>query len=158
MVTAGTLHKVHRFHDAPRRDMLELSLLTLAQKYRWQIEAWAVFSNHYHLVCRGCPDSASLGLYLKHLHADTARSLNRLDEAEGRTVWHNFWETKLTFETSYFARLHYVHANAVKHGLAVVASHYRWCSAAWFERVATTAQVQTIYSFNIDEISVDDDF
>ena len=64
-VTAGTLHKAHLFRNAPRLDLLELKLLTLAEKYRWQIEAWAVLSNHYHLVCRGNPDSVDLGKYLK---------------------------------------------------------------------------------------------
>jgi len=157
-VTAGTLDKAHRFHDAPRLDLLELKLLTLGEKYRWQIEAWAAFSNHYHLVCRGCPDSADLVKYLKHLHSDTARELNRLDRQDGRQVWHNFREPKLTFEKSYLARLHYVHQNAVKHGLVLLANQYRWCSAAWFERVATPAQVQTIYAFKTDQVNVEDDY
>jgi len=124
-VTAGTLHKVRLFNDAPQLDLLESKLLTLAEKYHWQIEAWAVFSNHYHLVCRGCPDSSNLGKYLKHLHADTARELNRSDRAEGRQVWHNFRDTRLNFEKSYLARLNYVHQNAVKHGLVRVANQYR---------------------------------
>jgi putative transposase len=158
LVTSGTLDKVHLFHDAPRLDLLEFKLLTLAEKYRWRVEAWAVFSNHYHLVCRGASDSATVDKYLKHLHSDSARELNRLDHAEGRPVWHNFRDTRLTFEKSYLARLHYVHQNAVKHGLVRVANQYRWCSAAWFERVATPAQVQTIYSFKIDQVNVEDDF
>ena len=157
-ITAGTLHKLHLFRDAPRLDLLEFKLLTLAEKYHWQIEAWAVLSNHYHFVCRGNPDSANLGKYLKHLHADTARELNRLDHEEGRQVWHNFRDTKLTFEKSYLARLNYVHQNAVRHGLVLVANQYRWCSAAWFERVATPAQVQTLYSFKTDEVNVEDDY
>ena len=156
-VTAGTLYKVRLFHDAARLDLLEFKLLTLAEKYQWQVEAWAVFANHYHLVCRGCPASLDLGKYLKHLHSDTARELNRLDHQEGRKVWHNFRETKLTFEKSYLVRLHYVHQNAVKHGLVLVANQYQWCSAAWFERVATPAQVQTIYSFKTDQVNLDDD-
>jgi putative transposase len=156
-VTGATLYKAHLFRDAPRLDLLEVKLLTLANQYRWHIEAWVVLSNHYHLVARGNPDSADLAKYLKHLHSDTARELNRLDGAEGRKVWFNYRDTKLTFETSYLARLNYTHQNAVKHGLVLVANQYKWCSAAWFERVATPAMVQTIYSFKIDEVQVDDD-
>ncbi|MBP7638650.1 MAG: hypothetical protein KBA18_12300, partial [Kiritimatiellae bacterium] len=33
-----------------------------------------------------------------------------------------------------------------------------WCSAAWFERAATAAQVQTIYGMKIDSVQVVDDF
>ena len=157
-VTAGTWHKERLFVDGTRLDLLETRLLTLANQYHWQIEAWAVFANHYHFVARGCPASANLGKLLKHLHADSARELNRLDGKAGRQVWHNFRDTKLTFETSYLARLNYVHQNAVKHGLVRVANQYPWCSAAWFERVATPAMVQTIYSFKTDQVKVDDDF
>ncbi len=157
-VTAGTLHKTRLFRDAERLDLLELKLLQLANHYHWQVEAWAVLANHYHLIARGNPDSANLGKYLRHLHSDTARELNRLDRCEGRKVWFNFRDTQLTFETSYLARLNYVHQNAVKHGLVPVANQYRWCSAAWFERVATPAMVQTIYSFKTDELQVEDDY
>jgi len=157
-VTGATLYKKRLFTDAPRLDLLESKLLNLASQYRWQIEAWAVFPNHDHLVARGNPDSENLGKYLKHLHSDTARELNRLDHAAGRKVWYNFRETKLTFETSYLARLNYTHQNAVKHHLVPVANQYKWCSAAWFERVATPAMVQTIYSFKTDEVQVEDDY
>jgi putative transposase len=64
----------------------------------------------------------------------------------------------LTFEKSYLARLNYVHQNAVKHGLVRIANQYPWCSAAWFERTATPAQVETIYSFKTDKVRVFDEF
>lgn len=157
-VTAGTLHKKRLFKDKPRLDLVLRRLMELAAQYHWQLEAWAVFANHYHLVARGFPDSANLGRFLKLFHADTARELNRLDGQPGRKVWFNFRDTKLTFEKSYLARLNYVHQNAVKHKLVLVANQYPWCSAAWFERVATPAMVQTIYSFKTDQVHVEDDF
>jgi putative transposase len=46
----------------------------------------------------------------------------------------------------------------VKHGLVAVANPYPWCSAAWFERVASTAMVESIYRFKMDEVRVSDDF
>lgn len=157
-VTAGTLHKERLFSDKPKLDLLERSLMDLANRYHWQLEAWAVFSNHYHIVARGFPDSANLGRFLTHLHADTARALNRLDRKEGRQVWFNFRDTRLDFEQSYFARLNYVHQNAVHHKLVPVANQYAWCSAAWFERVATPAMVQAIYNFKTDQVNVEDDY
>src|SRR5262245_44305370 len=96
MVTAGTLHKDRLFQAENCLALLEHRLLGLAQHYHWQIEAWAVFSNHYHLVARGAPDSTSLRKFITHLHADTARELNRFDATPGRKVWHNFWDTRLT--------------------------------------------------------------
>jgi REP element-mobilizing transposase RayT len=40
--------------------------------------------------------------------------------------WHNFWETRLTHEGSYLARLNYVHQNPLKQGLVEVAKQYPW--------------------------------
>jgi len=158
MVTAATLHKKPLFADAAKLTLLEHGLLSLAKQYQWQIEAWAVFTNHYHFVARRTDESASLKKVLKHLHADSARELNRLDCAIGRAVWFNFWETKLTYERSYIARLNYVHQNPVKHGLVTIANRYRWCSAAWFERTVSPATVKTIYSFKTDNLNIHDDF
>ena len=158
IVTAGTYGKQHFFRGAERLDLLETKLLELAKKFGWDLEAWAVFSNHYHFVGSSRPESEKLNVFLKHLHAETAIELNTLDEFPGRQVWFNFWDTQLTYEKSYLARLNYVHQNAVRHHLVPVANQYRWCSAAWFERTASRAQIRTIYGFKIDRIEVVDDF
>ncbi len=158
IVTTGTLHKEHLFRGPERLDALETQLLTLARQYGVQLEAWAVFSNHYHFVGHTSDSDGQLERLLSHLHTKTASELNARDGTPGRTVWHNFWDTRLTFEKSYLARLNYVHQNAVKHGLVSVANQYRWCSAAWFERSATPTQVKTIYSFKTDKLRMPDDY
>ena len=138
-VTAGTLHKQRLFDTPAKLDLLERMLLSVAKKYVWQLEAWAALVNHYHFVARGAPDSKPMREFLRELHSRAAIELNRMDGVEGRTVWHNFRDTRLTYQYSYLARLSYVHQNAVKHGLVPVANQYPWCSAAWFERVASPA-------------------
>ena len=157
-VTAGTLYRKHLFDASGKRDLLERLLLSFAKESGWQLEAWAVFANHYHIVARGNPDSRNLGEFLHDLHGVSARELNKLDSVSDRKVWFNFRDTKLTIQHSYLARLNYVHQNAVKHKLVAVANQYPWCSAARFERVASPAQVKTIYGFKIDRVKVEDDF
>jgi len=160
-VTAGTYLKAHYFRTRDRLDVLHTGLLKVAQDFSWQLEAWAVFSNHYHFVGRSPEDadeSTSLSKMLAVLHHHTAIRVNRLDKTAGRKIWHNFWDTKLTYQKSYLARLNYVHQNPVKHGLVPVANQYPWCSAAWFEGVASPAMIRSIYRFKIDALSVKDDF
>jgi putative transposase len=48
--------------------------------------------------------------------------------------------------------------NPVHHGIALVASHYRWCSAAWFEKHAAPSFVEVIRSFPVDRLQLEDDF
>jgi putative transposase len=160
-VTVGTYLKLHHFRGRDRLPVLHRGLLTVARGFGWALEAWAVFSNHYHFVGHspaGEQGAASLPRMLGLLHEKTAVWLNQLDAAPGRQVWHNFRETRLTYQKSYLARLHYVHQNPVKHGLVPVADLYPWCSAAWFERTATPSQVKTIYAFRTDQLNVYDDY
>jgi putative transposase len=158
IVTAGTLYKQHLFDTPAKRDILERMLLSLAKRCVWQPEAWAVLVNHYHFVARGAPDSVPMRELLRELHSRSAIELNRVDGVEDRPVWYNFRDTRLTYQYSYLARLNYVHRNAVKHGLVPVANQYPWCSAAWFERTASPAQVKTIYRFKMEQVKVEDDF
>ncbi len=158
MVTGATLRKERHFNSPEKLSLLENELLTLAKSYDWQIEAWAVFFNHYHFVARSDGDTASLNIFLQHLHSNTSRKLNEMDKCQGRKVWYNFWDTKLTYERSYLARLNYVHQIPVKHRLVYCANQYEWCSAAWFERTASAAAIKTIYSFKTDQLRIDDDY
>jgi putative transposase len=160
-ITASTYLKAHHFRGAKRLAVLHRGLLTVARDFGWRLEAWAVFSNHYHFVGRppdNAPDASSLSCMLGVLHTKTSGWVNQLDQAPERQVWFNFRETRLTYQKSYLARLNYVHQNPVKHGLVPVANQYPWCSAAWFERTAQTAMVRSIYRFKTDSVSVDDDF
>jgi putative transposase len=160
-VTAGTYLKAHNFRTPQRLEVLQRGLLTVTRDFCWELEAWAMFSNHYHFIAHSLSDlgnANSLSQMLGVLHTRTAGWINRLDKAPGRKVWHNYWDTRLTYQKSYLARLNYVHQNAVKHGLAPVANHYRWCSARWFEGVASPAMVRSIYRFKTDALSVRDNF
>jgi len=156
-VTAGTYQKQHHFRGRERLRVLHRGLLTVARDFGWQLEAWAVFSNHYHFVAHSPPEGAeNLSEMLGKLHEKLAKWINRLEGARGRQVWFNFRETRLTYEKSYLARLKYTHQNAIKHRLVPAANQYPWCSAAWFERTARPAQVKTIYSFKIDQLQIYD--
>jgi putative transposase len=160
-VTASTYLRQHHFTGRQRLQVLHRGLLSLAEKFGWQLEAWAVFSNHYHFIAHSPPDAedaTSLSDMLSILHVKTAEWINKLDKSPGRQVWFNFRETKLVQQRSYLARLNYVHQNAVKHRLVPLACQYPWCSAAWFERTASSAMVKSIYRFKTDKLSTGDDF
>jgi putative transposase len=159
MVTASTYGRVHHFGSRKRLSFLTETLMGTAGIFGWNLEAWAVMANHYHWIGKS-PDTGAelLGKWIAELHRRAARFVNELDSTPGRKVWHNFLETRLTFEKSYLARLHYVIQNPVKHGLVAVAADYPWCSAAWFSRNASPAFQKTVSSFRIDQLKIEDDF
>jgi putative transposase len=158
LVTAATYQKSPYFAAADRLSFLHEQLLLLAPQYGWQLQAWAVFSNHYHFVGISDDDAGPLCDLIRHLHSTTARTVNRLDKTGGRKVWFQYWDTHLTYQSSYFSRLNYVHQNPVHHGLVLSPTDYPWCSARWFVESADAAFVKTVASFKTDRIKVPDDF
>lgn len=158
MVTAGTLHKEHLFRDPHRLRQLHDQLLELASRYGWQLQAWAVFSNHYHWIGVAPVDATTLRKFVSHLHTSTAADINRQDNHPGRKVWFQYWDTCLTYETSYLARLNYVHNNAVHHKLVAVADQYEYCSARWFAAEAEPSFRRKVESFRTERLNVPDDF
>jgi putative transposase len=160
-ITNGTYLKAHHFRSRERLRVLHRGLLTVARDFRWRLETWAVFSNHYHFIGHSpedAPDATNLPDMLSVLHTKLSAWINRLDRQPGRKVWHNYRDSKLTYQKSYLTRLNYVHQNPVRHGLVAVANQYPWCSAAWFERTASPAIVKSIYRFRIDQLQVGDEF
>ena len=160
MVTAGTYTKEHFFRSRKRLRLLTKSILHHASEHGWSLEAWAVFSNHYHWIGQAPEDKGASGLadMIANVHRKSAIALNELDATPGRRVWHNYFETRLTFQRSYLARLHYVSQNPVKHGLVLQAVDYPWCSAGWMEKNSSPGFRKTLASFKIDKLRIPDDY
>ncbi|NCD33981.1 MAG: hypothetical protein EOL87_11285 [Spartobacteria bacterium] len=161
MVTCGTLHK-ESFLNTPERltDFRDL-LFKYAKKFDWRLQAWAVMSNHYHWIGLSPLDAdsaQSLKTMTAQLHEVSTKRMNREDGVKGRRIWYEYWDSHITFEASYYARLKYVHDNPVHHGLIANAANYEWCSRPWLEQTASGAFIKELDGFKIDKVEVRDDF
>ena len=52
-ITAGTYLKRHYYRERTRLDAFLHRLFGLAREHSIALQAWTVFSNHYHLVGQG---------------------------------------------------------------------------------------------------------
>lgn len=154
MVTAATYHNRPLLDNKKKLTLACDMLLELASDLGWRLQAWAVLPNHYHLIAQSPPETTRLVSFVRRLHSATAVTLNAEDLTPRRRVWFQYWDSRITFEKSYFARLKYVHLNPVKHGLVGNAENYEWCSAAWFAREADPPFFQTVMSFPTDRPNV----
>src|SRR5688572_23478147 len=103
-ITGATLYKQH-FYKAPiALDLLQGLLFALTKRYFCELQAWALFSNHYHLVLSSNTGEAVHEM-LARFHSDAAVTINRHDGVNGRRVWFQFRDTELTYERSWLARL-----------------------------------------------------
>ncbi len=147
MITGGTVNKEHLFHSTESLDILQATLQESIEQYRLGIRAWALFSNHYHLILLSYDDSLPLNKFINHFHSMSSRKLNQYTKSPGRKVWFQYWDTQLTYRSSYYARLHYVIQNPVRHGIVDNAESYPWCSARWFKETADVGHHRTVTSF-----------
>jgi len=158
MVTAGTYRRLPLFAEPAKREATLQKLFELAKRNGWELQAWAILPNHYHFIAVTAMRPGSLPAMIREFHSRTAREVNSADAAAGRKVWFQYWDTHVTYQRSYFARLNYVHSNPVHHHLVADARQYRWCSAGWFERTATPAFHKMVTGFRYDTLRVPDDF
>ncbi len=158
IVTGGAYLKEHHFASPERRTFLRDLLLETAEEFGWRMQAWAVMSNHYHFVSLSPEDPSSLKKMISKVHTLSAREINKEDGVKGRKVWHQYWDSYISLETSYYARLNYVHQNPVHHEVVRVADQYEWCSARWFVSNAEAAFRKTVFSFKTGKVKVMDDF
>ncbi|MEX0331667.1 MAG: transposase [Puniceicoccaceae bacterium] len=158
MVTGATLHKRHLFKDPESLTMLQSLFFELCSEFKWSPHAWSFFSNHYHFIGESPPEAETLRPMLSKLHMQSAKWANKRAGTQGRKVWYQFWDSRITWERSYWPRLRYVNENPVKHGLVSNAALYPWCSASWIENNARRSHLRKMLSFHTDKLKIFDDF
>ena len=157
MITSGTYHKQHLFNTRNKLQML-LDVIFYVIKFRkWELRAWAIFSNHYHLITKS-PHEGSIKRLVQHIHTESARKLNEVDGCHGRQVWFQYWDKCITFEKSYYPRLNYVVNNPVHHKLVPVARAYPFCSASWLESKVPNGFQKKVASFKCERLAEPDEF
>ena len=158
MVTCGTYLKQHHLDSAQKLTFFRDLLFDSCREFGWDLQAWAILSNHYHWIGASPEHPETLRRLVSKLHTLSAKQLNEWDGKPGRKVWFQHYDSRITFETSYYARLKYVHHNAAHHGVVHSAANYPWCSAAWFERNSRPAFRRMVEQFKTDRVAVVDDF
>jgi putative transposase len=126
----------------------------------WTLEDWVVLHNHYHAMAESPEDAGSLSGIIQDIHKFPAMWIrkNVVSAAGSKQIWWNYWDTCITFERSYFARLNYLWCNPEKHG--VIENAEDWLLGSLYHRIREKPQaVRAIRdSFPFDSIRIRDDF
>ena len=157
IITAGTFEKEKFFYDSIRLNMLYGLMLETAEWFKISLNAWALMANHYHIIV-SVESPETLKKFIVSFHKNSSLRLNKLDRIEGRRVWYNYWDTKITYQKSYYARLNYVNKNPEHHGIVEKAEEYYWCTEAWYKYHSDPAFAKTVDSFSYSIIKIFDDF
>lgn len=158
IVTSGTYKKARFLDSTEKLDFVLKTLFSTADEFGWRLEAWAIMKNHYHFIATPPDDPTTLKRFIQKFHSVTSIEINKMDGVRGRKVWFQYWDSLITFEKSYLARLNYVHHNPVRHRIVEDARTYPWCSAAWFAEKAPVEFRKKVIEAKVDKINVGDDY
>ena len=159
MVTGSTYLKRRHLIDSDSRERLLLYILKSCQRYGWNLEDWVILDNHYHLMLESPENADSLPLLVKAAHKFTSIWLRKNKEVDtSKKIFHNYWDSCITYERSYFARLNYVYFNPVKH---VYVSHPKdYPFGSYFYRYEKFAEELKILrdKYPFEGVNVNDNF
>jgi putative transposase len=158
MVTGATLSKAPILKTDRHKSSFCDTLFERAKVRGWELQAWVVLDNHYHFIAQSPENAKSLVRLIRELHSITAIGFNQLDDIAGRTVWYNYWDSCINYETSFLARLNYIHQNPIKHGMVEKAEDYPFCSYRWFITKGDSELQRKVREQPIDRVHVEDNF
>lgn len=126
MWTRGLERRTIFYEDADRHDLLQ-RLGAVLPRAGMRCFAWALLSNHFHLVLQ--TGETPLSIVLKRVATGFAVSFNRRHERVGYVFQSRFGSRLVTANDDLMALVRYVHLNPVRAGLVSEAdlARYPWC-------------------------------
>lgn len=151
-VTASCFQKFDLFASDPLRKVFTDSLSAAHRKHGFELFAWVLMPNHFHLLMRPCrvsrgPDVKPLAPMLVTLKQGVSQRviprwkklkapiLPRLIDPDGSV---RFWQHGGGFDrtvrdmTEFTKEVKYIHNNPVKRGLVARADQWPWSSVHWW--------------------------
>jgi REP element-mobilizing transposase RayT len=120
-VSRGT----HVFRDEAEADRFESLLATTKKRDGFQVLAWCLMSNHYHLAVR--MGEVSLSRSMRFIQHRFSQSYNGRHQVFG-PFWQGRFRSKFVEDREYLRQLvAYIHLNPVTAGVVKDAAKYRWC-------------------------------
>jgi len=117
--------------DGDRREYLEL-LARCREKFRFQLLAYCLMTNHVHLAIR--TGAEPLSRIMARLHSIYAEEFNRRHDRVGHLFQGRYKASLVRDDRYLFALLRYVHRNPVSARIVSRAADYPWSSDRFLRR------------------------
>ncbi len=158
-ITGATYQKKHYLEsDEAKAKTIEYMFKSF-EHFGWTIEDWILLNNHYHLMADAPEKAETLGQVINNFHKYSALWIkkNLFPEITNEKIWHNYWDTCITYEKSYFSRINYIWFNAVKHQYVEDAKDWKFGSFYYrFKNLENVKEIVEQYPY--DRLNVEDDF
>jgi putative transposase len=133
-ITAAAYEHRRHFYEPRELSALENRLQEAMAESELPCSGWVVLPNHYHVLLEA-PSLAVVGRALGRVHGRSAVYANRRDHTPGRKVWYKYSDRKVRSEGHFWACLHYIIINPVRHGYVETMKEWAWsCYAELLEK------------------------
>jgi len=129
-VTLKTTGGLLFFDTDVKKQLVKNRILEASKKQHIRIAAYAVLSNHYHLLLRGESWDA-VPKFLQLVNGGSAYLLNKMEGLEGRGVWDKRFAKPINTEVGLYNVTGYILGNPLKHGMVkdlVGLYNYEFCN------------------------------
>ncbi|EKE00702.1 MAG: hypothetical protein ACD_21C00286G0002 [uncultured bacterium] len=134
--------RVKTFHNDNDYQAFISLFLQLHRRYRFEIHAYCLMPNHYHLLIRTPLPNLSIGM--RHLNSLYTRHYNQKYKRDG-ALFRGRYKATLVDAENYLLRVsRYIHLNPVKARLAKHPNKYRWSSYRFYSH--TIARPDWLYT------------
>jgi putative transposase len=124
-------HKSIIGQSLERLSHCEDELLKTCRQFSYEIHAWCILPNHYHILVN-TDKIAELLHELGRWHGRSSRTWNLADATLGRKVWFRIVERTMRSERHFWATINYIHNNPIKHGYVNKWQEWPFSSAPQF--------------------------
>lgn len=110
-----------------KKRLLLNSLKAEFQKRGFELFAWVILDNHYHIEFKA-KRAVDLSVIMNTVHGRVSYLINKIDGTQGRKVFQNYWDHGIRDEADFWKHFNYIHHNPVKHGYVKEMSDYKFSS------------------------------
>ncbi len=159
-VTSSTYNRKRIFiNDESKSQLLEY-IKKSTEYCGWKLEDWVILDNHFHLMLEANERPGDLSKIIGNIHRFSAIWIkkNLIKFSTFEKIWYNYWDTCITYEKSYFARLNYIWFNPVKH--RYVENPENWIHGSYYYRALNEkGYLSKIYKdYPFDKLNIEEDY
>ena len=159
-ITAGIYRKKILLRSDESKERLLKSLSRGCKDFGFELEDWVILDNHYHVMISSSEKDVFLDKLFREVHKFTALWIkkNISDAQKEAKIFHNYWDSCIDHENSYFARLNYIYYNPVKHGYVDYPEEYKFGS--YYYRIGSEKKLldHLRRSYPFGGLTIQDDF
>ena len=159
-ITSRTVGAENYFIGPSKRKIIYDVLKEEIEKFKIDLYAFVILSNHYHLLFR-IQKGIEIADFIGHLNGKSSKILNEAENKFGRKVWYQYWDHCVRNEKDFFLNFNYEHHNPVKHGYVKLQEevlNYKFCSyKKWVNEKGVEWMSECFMRYPIKDFTIEHD-